>query len=53
MNGGSVRTVPCDWCGAAVVQVRRWRTRRYCSKAHRRRNRIMEAIGNFLDGISS
>ncbi|WP_437066377.1 hypothetical protein [Streptomyces sp. enrichment culture] len=52
MIGGAIRTVPCEWCGTPVPQRRRWRTRRYCSKAHRRRNRVVEAIGNFLDSIS-
>ncbi|MEU2558175.1 hypothetical protein ABZ626_02335 [Streptomyces longispororuber] len=52
MNGGTQRTLPCDWCHAPVPQPRgRWRRRRYCSKAHRRRNRVVEAVGNFLDNL--
>ncbi|MBJ3807341.1 hypothetical protein [Streptomyces flavofungini] len=53
MNGGTrIRTLPCGWCHVPVPQPRsRWRTRRYCSKAHRRKNRVVEAVGNFLDSV--
>jgi hypothetical protein len=44
------KTRPCEWCGEPVQQPEsRWRKRRYCSKAHRRKNRIMEAVAELLD----
>ncbi|MEL3948744.1 MULTISPECIES: hypothetical protein [Streptomyces] len=55
MYGGArtatTRTLPCTWCNKPVPQPRRWRRRLYCSKAHRRKNRVVEAVGNFLDSL--
>jgi len=50
MGKSEVKTRQCEWCGKPVQQPEsRWRRRRYCSKEHRRRNRIMEAVWEFLD----
>ncbi|MFI9833408.1 hypothetical protein ACIHIX_37630 [Streptomyces sp. NPDC051913] len=47
---GERPTRPCEWCGVPVEQPRgRWRRRKFCSKAHRRRNRVMDAVFEFLD----
>ncbi|MCX5330098.1 MULTISPECIES: hypothetical protein [unclassified Streptomyces] len=49
-NGGNRPTRPCKWCGKPVDQPRsRWRRRRYCRKSHRRLNRILNAVLEFLD----
>ncbi|MFI8537401.1 hypothetical protein ACIGMX_45075 [Streptomyces aquilus] len=47
---GERPTRPCKWCGKPVEQPHgRWRRRSFCSKSHRRRNRVMDAVFEFLD----
>ena len=50
MERFKVLTRPCKWCGEPVKQPEsRWRRRRYCSKAHRRKNRVLNAVWEFVD----
>ncbi|WP_198422489.1 hypothetical protein [Streptomyces sp. QHH-9511] len=41
--------LPCRWCQKLIKQPRWWRPKRHCSRWHRVKSRLTEALASVLE----